>query len=272
MSAKILSGKKVAEKILADLKSRLRRLKSKGITPGLAVILVGDDPASIKYVQKKQKMAENLGIDFHLYEMLPTVKEYQLIKLIRDLNQSKAIQGILVQLPLPKNLSIQKILDSINPKKDIDGLGSKSFYCSATATGIIKILEFYRIPIKNKQTVILGKGILVGQPLAKIMSQKGAKVENLDIKTFNVEKIRTADILVAATGQSDLIKAEMVKKGAVVIDCGAPNSEVDFNKVKKKAKAITPVPGGVGPVTVVNLFANLIQAVEKYNINLNLNT
>lgn len=262
MSTKILDGQKVAQCILKNLAPKIKDLKARGIKPSLAVILIGDNPASVKYVERKKIVAESLGINVHLYEMLPTVKEAQLIKLIADLNQSQSIHGILVQLPLPEDMDVDKILACLAPKKDIDGLGPKAKFVSATALGIIKILEFYRIPIRGKLVVIIGRGRLVGRPLVKLMVKKEARVYNMGRDNFDIEKIKQADIAVVATGQAKLIKADYIKSGATVIDCGATRAETDFKSLKNVAGAITPVPGGVGPVTVATLMENLVKAAQ----------
>jgi methylenetetrahydrofolate dehydrogenase (NADP+)/methenyltetrahydrofolate cyclohydrolase len=267
--AKILDGKIVADKIIADLESEIQNLKAKNLKPTLAVISIGDNPVSKIYLHTKQKRIEGLNFGFNLYEFLEIATKEQVIKLINELNAAIHIDGILIQLPIPYHLPKKEILNQIKPEKDIDALISDSPYKSPTAQAILEILKFYQISVKNKKVVIVGRGDLVGKPLAKIVKEKGAEVILSDKQTKDLSnKIRQADILVTATGQKDLIKANMVSKKTIVIDAGTSIEnglqigDTDFQKVSQKVRAITPPYGGVGPVTIACLIKNLIVAAK----------
>jgi len=256
---KILDGQKVAQSILEKVNRNLIKLRSKGIQLSLAVISIEGDEASTAYIHQKEKLASRLGVIFHLYEMLPLVSEAQIVKLIKKLNNSDSVSGIIVQLPLPQNLNRRKILDQIKVEKDIDGLNPKNRAKSATALAILRILDFYGIELKGKKIGILGNGYLVGQPLTQILKKKGLKFEIWDEKMKDLaQKSKKADILILGTGQANLVGEEMVKDRVVVIDCGAPYAELN-DKVKEKLAAYSPVPGGVGPVTLAILFENLVK-------------
>jgi len=268
--AKILRGDIVAQKIISDLEPEIQDLKAKNIKPVLAIILIGDDPASKIYVNQKQSRVEALGFSFNLYEFLPIATEVQIIELIEKLDQAEHVDGILVQLPLPHSFKKEKILGKINLKKDIDALNKNSKYKSPTAQAILEILKFYKIPIKQKKMVIVGKGILVGKPLAKLAKGAGANVTICDNKTKNLKMIiKKAEILVAGVGKENLIKDNMVSRDCVVVDAGtqvvngSQVGDVDFGNVARKVKAITPPKGGVGPVTVACLIRNLIISAKN---------
>ena len=264
--AKILDGKKLANKILDGLKEEAKKLP----LIKLAVILVGKDPASVSFIKQKQKAAWRIGAEFKLYKFNKNISEQKLIKEIEKIIKIKDNTGIVIQLPLPKHIKQQKVLNIIPAKKDVDALSvDNSFVESPTVSGIMRILKEYNIKIKGKKVVIIGMGKLVGKPLAKIIKRAGADLITYDIRTKNLKpNTLKADILVSATGCPYLIKEDMVKRGTIVIDAGFAKinnkiiGDVDFENVKKKAKCITPVPGGIGPVTVAMLMNNLIKLAK----------
>ncbi len=268
----ILDGKKVSEKIYEELKKEIGGLKAKGIRPFLAVILVGEAPASLLYVKKKEEKAETLGIGFKLYHFPAIVLEPDVLELIADLNCDPNIHGIIVQLPLPKNIDTNKILKSIDSQKDIERV-------SPAAQAILEILRFYNfikisarshnIDLKNKKIIIVGRGKLVGQPLEKILNEQHLNIEICDSETTDLKsKTLSADIIISGVGEPGLITLDMVSKKAIVIDAGTAESsgkltgDVDPG-VYQKVSAYSPVPGGVGPVTVACLYKNLIEAAKK---------
>jgi len=252
-------GKLLAEKILKELKVTNHH-------PGLAVVLVGEDPVSLSYVQKKEEIAQNLGVVFKLYHLAGFSSQEEVEKLICDLNENKFIQGIVIQLPLPNGFEVDKILQTINPQKDIDGFSG--IYPAPTVQAILELLDFYRIDVEGKKIVIVGHGRLVGKPLEVVLQKQGVKPIICNSKTENLSQITaSADILISATGVAGIIKPEMVSKEAIVIDAGS--SEVSGHilgdvekKVYEKVKSYSPVPGGVGPVTVAILMRNLFKAKE----------
>jgi methylenetetrahydrofolate dehydrogenase (NADP+) / methenyltetrahydrofolate cyclohydrolase len=259
----ILDGKKTAEKKFQILKKKVSKLKKK---PVLVIIQVGNNKESNIYIKKKIEFGKSLGVGVENYQLKSSVSFDFIKKLIGDFNNDTDIKGIIVQLPLPQKLDKQKILDLIDHKKDVDGLTSNTKFLGATPRGIFTLLKEYKILIKNKVAAVIGDSDLVGKPVAKEFARLGAKVVVCNIKTKNIKKETIkADILVSAVGKPNLIKKDMVKKGAVVIDVGTTfvkgklNGDVDFDVVSKIAKAITPVPGGVGPMTVVSLFENLLE-------------
>lgn len=259
----ILHGKPVAEKIYQAIQSDLKKISKKY----LAVILVGEDPASLSYIKIKEKIAERLGLNFRLYHLPGIVSEKAVLKLLADLNQNKFIAGIVVQLPLPKGWSDQKILDRVLPEKDIDGF--RGGYPSPTAQAILETLKFYKIDLKNKKIVIIGHGQLVGEPLERLLKKQGFKPIVCDSKTKNLkEKTLSADILVSAVGIPGFIKPDMVSEKAVVIDAGTAESKGKIagdvtKEVYEKVISYSPVPGGVGPVTVACLMRNFVLAAKK---------
>lgn len=263
----ILDGKSVAEKIYENLEKEIEGLKEKNIRPFLAVVLVGEDPASLLYVRKKEEKAESLGIGFKLYHFSEIISEQEVLNLIADLNRNKNIHGIIVQLPLPQNFNTTKILESIAPKKDIDGLNGG--FPPPTTGAILEILRFYNIDLKNKKIVIIGRGKLVGQPLEKILTAQGVEPLVCDSQTPDLKsKTLSGDVIVSGVGEPGLITADMVNENTIVIDAGTAESSGktvgDVNKsVYEKVASYSPVPGGVGPVTVAMLYKNLIAAAEK---------
>ena len=259
----ILYGKPVAEKIYQEIKEEL---KGGQIQPFLAVILVGEDKASHSYVRVKEKKAEELGIKFELYHFTTNSLSSQIIDQIQKLNENPAVAGIIVQLPLPEGLDQEKILQSISPQKDTDGLNSEN--PAPTAAAILKILDYYNIDYKNLKMVIVGRGKLVGGPLEKMLTARGIEPLVCDSKTDNLTEITSkADILISATGVPGLIKADMVSEKAIVIDAGTAESKGEMKgdvdkEIYQKAKAYSPVPGGVGPLTVAMLMKNLVEAAN----------
>ncbi|MBI5394706.1 MAG: bifunctional methylenetetrahydrofolate dehydrogenase/methenyltetrahydrofolate cyclohydrolase FolD [Verrucomicrobia bacterium] len=287
MAARIIDGKAIAEQLNAETRAETQRLKARGITPGLAVVLVGDDPASRVYVANKEKMAADLGFHSVLKRLPADTREGDLLALITDLNFDPKIHGILVQSPLPKHLREDEIWDDIDPTKDVDGFhplnlgklaAGQQALVACTPAGIIEMLVRSGATPAGKHAVIVGRSIRVGRPLQLLLSLKGrtgdATVTVCHSRTPDIgAHTRQADILIAAIGQPRFIKADMVKPGAVVIDVGinaVPDAtrksgtrlvgDVDFDAVKEVASAISPVPGGVGPMTIAMLMHNTIAA------------
>ena len=289
--AKILSGKELAQTMREEMKRELIELKEKeNLVPGLAVILVGDDPASISYVKGKEKACNNVGILSREYKFPADYKETELLNLIKDLNQDPEIHGILVQLPLPDHINEEKVLYAIDPKKDVDGfhpvnigrmmIGAPCFL-PCTPAGIQQLLLRNGIEIDGRHVVIVGRSNIVGKPLAMLLIQKktgaNATVTICHTRTKNMAEItRQADILVVAAGRPHTINGDMVREGVVVIDVGVNRVEdktkkkgyrligdVEFEEVSQKASAISPVPGGVGPMTITMLLHNTIQAAKN---------
>ncbi|NOR17438.1 bifunctional methylenetetrahydrofolate dehydrogenase/methenyltetrahydrofolate cyclohydrolase FolD [candidate division WOR-3 bacterium] len=289
---KILSGKELAEKMRQEMKSEIDELKTHhSLIPGLAVVLIGDNPASLSYVKGKEKACAQVGILSREYKFDADYKEEQLLKLIRELNNDPSIHGILVQLPLPDHINEEKILYAIDPTKDVDGfhpvnigkmmIGAPSFL-PCTPHGIQQLLLRNNIEISGKHVVIVGRSNIVGKPLAMILVQKNpganATVTMCHTRTKNMAELtKLADILVVAAGRPHTVNADMVKQGAVVIDVGVNRVEdktkkrgyrligdVEFDEVSEKASAISPVPGGVGPMTITMLLHNTIQSAKNH--------
>ena len=275
--AVLLDGKELAKKIRQNLKIDVDNMKKRGILPKLAVIMVGEDSASKIYVRNKSKACGEIGIEFEEFILDANITMNELLNLIRTLNEKKDIHGILLQSPIPSHLDINKAFYEISPKKDVDGfhpinIGKLSLgqdcFVSCTPYGIIKILEEYKIPIEGKNCVILGRSNIVGKPLIQCMLNKNATVTVCHSKTQNLsEHTKNADILISAIGKPKFVKADMIKEGACIIDVGINRMEdgklcgdVDFEEVEKKAGYITPVPGGVGPMTVAMLMNNVVKA------------
>lgn len=263
----ILDGKIIASKIYEKLRPEIAGLKEKNIAPGLGVILVGENPVSLSYVKEKAETARQLGIEFKLFQLPGMASENQVIELILDLNRNKHIHGIVVQLPLPKDFDRGKIIKTLDPKKDIDGFLGK--IPAPTPSAILEILKHYNIDYKSKKICIIGRGFLVGAPLEKMLMAQGFEPLVCDSKTKNIEReTRKADILISATGVPGLIKKNFIKDGVILIDAGTAKNngkiigDID-SSAYQKAKAYTPVPGGVGPVTVACLMRNLIEAAKK---------
>ena len=281
----ILDGKKVSAKVRKDLKLEVDNLKKEGIKPKLAVIMVGNDPASKVYVRNKNKACEEIGIEYEEFLLDEKTTMEELLNVIDNLNKNQNIDGILLQSPIPKHLDINKAFRAILPEKDVDGfhpinagklsIGEKCFV-PCTPHGVVKIIEEYNIETEGKNVVIVGRSNIVGKPLIQCMLQKNATVTVCHSKTRNLEEFtRKADILIVAIGKQKFITENMVKEGVVVIDIGINRNEegklvgdVDFDNVSKKASYITPVPGGVGPMTVAMLMENVVEAAKqnKYKI------
>lgn len=259
----ILYGKPVAEKIYQSIKPDLEKIAKQY----LAVILVGEDPASLSYVKIKERVAERLGLGFRLYHLSGITSEREILTLLGDLNQNKFISGIVVQLPLPKSFSEEKILDHIIPEKDIEGF--KGEFSPPTAQAILEVLKFYQISLENKKIVVLGHGQLVGKPFEKLLLKQGLKPIVCDSETKDLkEKIFSADILISAIGVPNFVKKDMVSEKVVIVDAGVAESKGkivgDISKeVYEKASSYSPVPGGVGPVTVACLMKNFVEAAKR---------
>lgn len=295
MAAKIISGTEVAKEIRAELKERAAKLKEEGITPGLVIIRVGDDPASVSYVTGKEKASEEIGIWSETFVLPESASEDELLAKVEEMNKAEHVDGILVQLPLPKHINADKVLNLIDPTKDVDGfhpinvgkmLIGDPYFLPCTPHAAVELMVRSGNSPAGKHVVICGRSNIVGKPLMAMLVQKkehaNATVTVVHTGTKNMAEItRQADILVAAMGSPEVIKADMVKEGAVVIDVGVNRvgmkpskkdpskmvadlrGDVDFEAVKEKASAITPVPGGVGPMTITMLMMNTVVAAER---------
>lgn len=277
--ATIIDGKKIADVIRGNLKKEISVLKKNGLIPSLHIILVGENPASKIYVKVKEKYCKEIGISFKLEELRETVSEKELIEKIKMLNTDKKINGIIVQLPLPENIDANKIIETIDPEKDVDGLthinlgrliSGKEYMTAATPKGIIKMLESAGIKLSGKHVVIINRSLNVGRPLVQLLLNRDATVTVCHSKTKNISDItKTADIIICAIGKPGFLTENMVKKGAVVIDVGLTYvngkcvGDVDFDSVKEVSSYITPVPGGVGPMTVAMILENTVIATKK---------
>ncbi len=282
----IIDGKELAKKIREELKVECEKLKKENIQPKLAVIMVGDDSASKIYVRNKSKACKEVGVEYTEYLLDKNIKQKELIDLIEKLNTDKNINGILLQSPIPKHLNIEEAFETIDYKKDVDGfhpmnvgklaLGQECFI-SCTPYGVIKMLEKYGIDLCGKNVVILGRSNIVGRPLIQCCINKNATVTVCHSKTKNTKNItKQADVLISAIGKPKFVTEDMVKDGAVVIDVGINRlddgkivGDVDFEKVKEKASYITPVPGGVGPMTIAMLINNVIKSAKEQNKTIN---
>jgi methylenetetrahydrofolate dehydrogenase (NADP+)/methenyltetrahydrofolate cyclohydrolase len=295
MTAKIISGTEVAKEIRAELKERVTKLKERGVTPGLVMIRVGEDPASVSYVSGKEKAAEEIGVWTQTIVLPENASEKELLAKVKEMNKAAHVDGILVQLPLPKHINADEVLNLIDPAKDVDGfhpvnvgkmLIGDPYFMPCTPHGAVELMIRSGNPPEGKHVVICGRSNIVGKPLMAMLVQKNkranATVTVVHTGTKNMAEItRQADILVAAMGSPEVIKADMVKEGAVVIDVGVNRvgwkpsktdptkqvpdlrGDVDFEAVKEKASAITPVPGGVGPMTITMLMVNTVVAAER---------
>lgn len=275
--AMLIDGKLISQTIKDELKDKVVELKKQGINKCLAVIQVGNDPASSVYVRNKKKGCEYIGIDSLSYELPEETTQDELIKLVEELNNNDKVSGILVQLPLPKHIDEDAVIKAISPLKDVDGfhpqsvgalcIGQKGFV-SCTPAGIIQLLKRSNIDIAGKECVVLGRSNIVGKPMSILMLRENATVTIAHSKTKNLKEVcQRADILIVAIGKPKFVNSEYVKDGAVVIDVGINRDEngklcgdVDFDDVESKCSAITPVPGGVGPMTIAMLLNNCIEA------------
>lgn len=280
MTPVIINGKEVSAKIRGELSSRIEKAVANGKRrPGLAVILVGEDPASKVYVRNKEKACEEVGITSYVYRMPAETTEEELLSKIEELNRDDCVNGILVQLPLPKHINEYKVICTISPDKDVDAfhptnagkmlIGRRSFL-PCTPAGVIELLDHYGIDPAGKECVVIGRSNIVGKPQALLLLQRNATVTVCHSRTLNLKEVTSrADILVSAVGRAKFVTADMVKEGAVVIDVGMNRDEngklcgdVDYAEVAPKCSAITPVPGGVGPMTITMLMANALTAAE----------
>ncbi len=275
---KILEGKFVSSKILEEIKNEIKNIK---IKPTLAIILVGDNEASLVYVKAKIKACENVGVKPILIKYDKNISEDEIINKVKELNNDKNINGIIIQSPLPSNISFDNIINHIHPLKDIDGLNSESVYANymnkkgflpCTVKGIIKLLNFYEIDVCDKNVTIIGRSNLVGKPLNIALNNLGATVTMCHSKTKDISLFtKTADIVISATGKCNLITKDMVKDNSTIIDVGITRvnnkliGDVDFENVKDHVKYITKVPGGVGPMTVSMVISNTVDAYKMQN-------
>ncbi len=278
--AELIDGKKVSQHIREEVAREVVKLRDEtGTTPGLAAVLVGDNPASEIYVRNKRKACEQVGIYSEEYRLSNEASQNELLSLIDKLNDDKKIHGILVQLPLPDQIDSTMILRSVSPAKDVDGFHPENVgllvegnprFVSCTPNGIMKMLDFYDIEIKGKEAVVVGRSNIVGKPTAVLLLHRHATVTICHSRTVRLDEVtRRADILVAAIGRPHFITEDMVKEGAVVVDVGINRNkdgkligDVDFERVKEKASYITPVPGGVGPMTIAMLLWNTLESAK----------
>lgn len=280
--AKIIDGKAVSAAVKEQVKAETERLKEQGITPGLAVVLVGDDPASRVYVNNKKKACELVGFYSEEYALSADTTQQELLELVDKLNHDDKINGILVQLPLPKHLDDKAVIAAIDPKKDVDAFHAENVgkimigdykFLPCTPAGVMELLASENIEIEGKNCVVIGRSNIVGKPMAMLLLHKNGTVTITHSRTKNLKEIcLNADIIVAAVGIAKFLKADMVKPGAVVIDVGMDRDEngklcgdVDFAEVEKRASYITPVPGGVGPMTIAMLMKNTLMSAKIAN-------
>jgi len=287
----LIDGRAIAEKVYVDLRKQIAELKSKGVTPGLAVVLVGEDPASRAYVRSKDKMSRELGLHSVKLELPASTSQSELLERVEELNRDPQVHGILVQSPPPKQIDESAIVRALDPRKDVDGfhplnvaklaMGDPSGFVPCTPLGVQRLLIETKIDIAGAHVVVLGRSMIVGKPVALLLMQKAkggdATVTVAHSRTKNLEEVtRSADILIAAIGRAHFVKANHVREGAVVVDVGINRVEdktnergyrlvgdVAFDEVAPKCKAITPVPGGVGPMTIAMLLRNTLRAAER---------
>ena len=278
--SQIIDGKELAKNIRLKLKDEVEELKDADIKPKLAVVMVGDDKASKVYVKNKSKACEEIGIEYEEYILPANIKMEELLELIEKLNNDETIHGILVQSPLPKGLDANEAFRKISPKKDVDGFNpinvgklslNQDCFVSCTPYGIIKMLEAYNIEVEGAHAVIIGRSNIVGKPLAQCLLNKNATVTICHSRTKNLKEMtKQADILIAAIGKAKFVTEDMVKEGATVIDVGINRmddgklvGDTDFENIKDKVSYITPVPGGVGPMTIAMLMHNVVKAAKQ---------
>lgn len=279
MTAKILDGKALAASVRAELTAQAAELTRTGITPGLAVVLVGDDPASAIYVRSKGKAAKEVGVDARDYRLPATTSQSELLELVGQLDQDEGIDGILVQLPLPAQVDPDVILDAIRPDKDVDGFHPDNIgrlsqgrprFVAATPKGCMRLIAETGIELEGKKAVVVGRSNIVGKPMAMLLTNASATVTLCHSRTAHLaEEVRSADVVVAAVGRAELIRGEWIKPGAVVIDVGTNRTasgklvgDVEFAVAVERASAITPVPGGVGPMTIASLLDNTLASAR----------
>jgi methylenetetrahydrofolate dehydrogenase (NADP+)/methenyltetrahydrofolate cyclohydrolase len=275
VTAKIIDGKKIRDEILAELTKEVAQLKQEhAVQPGLAVILVGEDEASKLYVGMKAKKSVEIGMHSEVHRLASTTSQEELLALVEQLNQSDKIHGILVQLPLPKHINEKAVIDAISIEKDVDGfhpistgnlmIGDDSLL-PCTPAGMIELLKRYELPIAGKHAVVVGRSNIVGKPIALLLLRENATVTICHSRTENLAAITSqADILIAAVGRAGLLGKEHIKPGAVVIDVGSPKGDVKYDEASEIASYITPVPGGVGPMTIAMLMRNTVLAAKQW--------
>ena len=278
----IIDGKKVSAQVKEQVRIETEELVKKGIKPGLAVIIVGDDPASRVYVNNKKKACEKVGFLSKEFALPATTTQEELLSLVKELNEDKEINGILCQLPLPKGLDEKAVIEAISPLKDVDAFHASNVgkimigdydFLPCTPAGVMEMLHSYNIPVEGKECVVIGRSNIVGKPMAMLLLHENGTVTITHSRTKNLKEVtKRAYILVAAIGKPKFVTADMVKEGAVVIDVGMDRDEkgklcgdVDFENVKEKCSAITPVPGGVGPMTIAVLMKNTLKACKIQN-------
>lgn len=280
MSARIIDGKALSDSVKADVAQRVHTLKAKGITPGLAVVLVGEDPASQVYVRNKAAACEKAGLHSQVIRLDAGITEEALLDVVRKLNDDDSIHGILVQLPLPAHMNAARVIETIAAHKDVDGfhisnagllMTGQPLFRPCTPYGVMKMFEAYDIALRGAEAVVVGASNIVGKPMALLLLSAGATVTVCNSKTRDLAaQTRRADILVVATGRPEMITGDMIKPGATVIDVGINRTadgklvgDVEFASAAQVAGAITPVPGGVGPMTIAMLLVNTLEAAER---------
>lgn len=280
--SELIDGKELAKKIRKNLKKEVTELKESGINPKLAVIMVGNDPGSTVYVRNKSKACEKTGIEFEEFLFEENLTEEELLETIKKLNNDSTVNGILLQSPVPKHIDINKAFRTIAPEKDVDGFNpinvgnltiGEDAFISCTPYGVIKMFEEYNIQLEGKNAVILGRSNIVGKPMIQCCLNKNATVTVCHSRTQNISEItKNADVIISAIGKPKFLKGDMVKEGSVVIDVGINRlddgsivGDVDFDEVSKKTSYITPVPGGVGPMTIAMLLNNVVKATKIQN-------
>ena len=278
MTATIINGKKLAQELRLNMKDEVLQLKGRGIVPHLTVIIIGDNPASKSYVNGKKKASDEIGISSEIIELPEDTTEEKLLQLIHDLNNNQSVHGILVQLPLPGHIREQQVIEAIDPQKDVDGfhpinigrmMTGKETLLPCTPFGIITMLKSQNIPMEGKHAVVIGRSNIVGKPVGQLLLNENATVTYCHSRTVNLkEHAKKADILIVAVGKPKAINGEFIKDSAVVIDVGinrvdeSLTGDVDFESAKEKASYITPVPRGVGPMTIAMLLKNTLKAAE----------
>ena len=280
--ATIMDGKALAAKKRAQIKEKVESFTQNGVTPALAVVIVGDNPSSRFYVNNKKKACAVCGIDSYEYALPEETTEEELLRLIDQLNHDSKVNGILVQLPLPEHIDENAVINTIRPEKDVDAFHPENVghimigdfnFLPCTPAGVMEMLHSYNIPVEGKECVVIGRSNIVGKPMAMLLLHENGTVTITHSRTKNLKEVtKRADILVAAIGKPKFVTADMVKEGAVVIDVGMDRDEngklcgdVDFENVKEKCSAITPVPGGVGPMTIAVLMKNTLKACKIQN-------
>jgi methylenetetrahydrofolate dehydrogenase (NADP+)/methenyltetrahydrofolate cyclohydrolase len=280
VTARIIDGKAIAETVLAEVAQRVRACAGRGVKPTLAVVLVGEDPASRIYVRTKEKRAEEIGIATRDHRLPVDTTTDALLGLVRDLNGDRGVDGILVQLPLPKAIDSDAVLFAIDPAKDVDGFHPDNLgrlvigeprFVACTPAGCLRLLDETNVALDGKQALVIGRSTIVGKPMAHLLLQRNATVTIAHSRTADLAaEVRRADVVVAAVGRAKLVQGAWLKPGAVVIDVGMNHDEhgklcgdVDFESAKEVASAITPVPGGVGPMTIAQLLHNVVTSAER---------